>query len=534
MAIDAGIDAGGELATQDADAARYIDEVHEFAAEYRYSDDGAAVSRSVVEAAAAGNPDFAGLEREYANLWAEMAIRLDRMAEVDRIVERVVANEDRYRAVERLTRMPWFAVAIIHNLEASGNFSRHLHNGDPLTARTVHVPAGRPASGRPPFTWEVSAADALAYRGLDQIADWSVARLAFEFERYNGWGYRLYHPHVKSPYLWSFSNQYSQGKYVADGRWSETAVSQQCGAMVLLKRLFETGHADLGARTAVGTAPERDAAQQPAAPGDGDVGVLREVRQSLVAALHMLDRYDGNGSGLRYPAAEMAPAGVAAADVELMPGASGDDVAALQAMLRTLHYDLVVDRVYGPATGLAVRLFQREHQLVVDGVVGPQTWEALRRSTQAVPQRAGQRYWPLGRGYIITSKFGWRPGGFHKGTDFGWPGGSAGKPVFAVQSGTVIFSGGASGYGGPDPAGWLVIDSSAAEGGGCVEYGHIVRRVAKGDRVVAGQLIAHINPNTQTNGGVPPHLHLSVMPREYNPNAKIDPVPWLGDAIFPG
>ena len=79
------------------------------------------------------------------------------------------------------------------------------------------------------------------YDGLTQVTDWSIEHLAYLFENFNGWGYRLYHPHVKSPYLWSYSNHYTSGKYVGDGQWSETAVSRQCGAMVLLKRLQETG-----------------------------------------------------------------------------------------------------------------------------------------------------------------------------------------------------------------------------------------------------------------------------------------------------
>ena len=143
------------------------------------------------------------------------------------------------------------------------------------------------------------------------------------------------------------------------------------------------------------------------------------------------------------------------------------------------------------------------------------------------------RYWPLGTGWIITSPFGPRAGGFHAGTDFGFPGGSAGKPVYACASGTVIYAGAAQGYGGPDPAGWLVVDHPAAVGGGCTEYGHIIREVARGDRVTAGQRIARINPDSATNGGVAPHVHLSVMPREYNPKAKIDPIPWLAGALEP-
>jgi hypothetical protein len=144
------------------------------------------------------------------------------------------------------------------------------------------------------------------------------------------------------------------------------------------------------------------------------------------------------------------------------------------------------------------------------------------------------RFWPMEAGRIITSPFGPRSGGFHAGTDFGWPGGSAGKPVYAVQAGTVIYAGAASGYGGPDPAGWLVIDSTDAEGGGCLEYGHIIREVGLGARVVAGRRIGRINPNSSTNGGVAPHLHLSDMPYAYDPAKKQDPLPRLAGAREPG
>lgn len=106
-------------------------------------------------------------------------------------------------------------------------------------------------------------------------------------------------------------------------------------------------------------------------------------------------------------------------------------------------------------------------------------------------------------------------------------------PVYACRAGTVIHAGAASGYGGPDPAGWLVIDHPADAGGGCTEYGHIIREVAKGELVRAGQRIGRINPSSATNGGVSPHLHLSVMPGGYDANAKIDPLPWLGNPIEP-
>jgi lysozyme family protein len=183
------------------------------------------------------------LGREYRLLYASCLIRPNRRAEVDRIARRLTANRRRYEKVAKTLKMPWYVVAVIHALEAGMDFTRHLHNGDPLTARTTHVPAGRPRAGRPPFTWEASAIDALRGQGFAQWSDWSVPGILYKLEAYNGWGYRERHPQVLSPYLWSFSNHYARGKYVADGRFSTTAVSAQCGAAVLLKRLEERGKA---------------------------------------------------------------------------------------------------------------------------------------------------------------------------------------------------------------------------------------------------------------------------------------------------
>jgi lysozyme family protein len=182
---------------------------------------------------------MAALTREarqnYNLLYQSLLIRPARRAAVDQMVRRITANKARYQKVAKAIGMPWYVVGIIHSLEAGGNFTKHLHNGDPLTARTTHVPAGRPRTGRPPFTWEASAIDALS--GFRAWKDWSVPGTLFKLEGYNGFGYRDHHPTVPSPYLWSFSNHYTKGKYVADGKFSSSAISQQCGAAVLLKRL---------------------------------------------------------------------------------------------------------------------------------------------------------------------------------------------------------------------------------------------------------------------------------------------------------
>ena len=181
------------------------------------------------------------LRREYEDLFNTCVIHPERVSMVDETVAGLLAHRSRYQKVSDRMGIPWAFTAVIHNMEAGRNFSKHLHNGDSLTHRTVQVPTGRPKAGTPPFTWEESATDALLLKKLGPQTDWSLAGTLYQLERYNGWGYRLYHPHVLSPYLWCSCRHYKGGKYASDGTWSDTAVSRQCGAAVLLRRLAEKG-----------------------------------------------------------------------------------------------------------------------------------------------------------------------------------------------------------------------------------------------------------------------------------------------------
>lgn len=181
------------------------------------------------------------LRDSYEALFNSCTIRPERSAAVEKRLAILRDNRDRYQAVEQELGVPWPFVAVVHSMESDCNFNCHLHNGDPLKARTKQVPAGRPKKGNPPFGWAASAADALTLHGLGAGTDWSLAGTLYELERFNGFGYRLFHKHVLSPYLWSFSNHYASGKYTSDGKWSDTEVSKQCGAAVMLRRLAELG-----------------------------------------------------------------------------------------------------------------------------------------------------------------------------------------------------------------------------------------------------------------------------------------------------
>ena len=181
---------------------------------------------------------FGAMAEEYRILWDTLNVRQSRIGEIDAVVDRIHGHEARYNTVAQATNIPWYVVAVIHYLESDLDFSVHLHNKDPLTGYTINEPTGRLKTHEPPFTWEESAIDALTYDGLSAISDWSIEKIAYQLEAFNGFGYRRHHPNVKSPYLWSFSNHYEKGRYIGDRHWSEESVSDQCGAMVLICQMI--------------------------------------------------------------------------------------------------------------------------------------------------------------------------------------------------------------------------------------------------------------------------------------------------------
>jgi lysozyme family protein len=178
---------------------------------------------------------------EYRRLFKTAKVRPQRRPLVEQSVKALVANKKRYKKAGDPVDVPWWIVAVLHELEASRNFKLHLHNGDPLTRKTVHVPAGRPP-GNPPFTWEESATDAMTFDNMAHKTDWSMSHALYRLERFNGFGYRP--RHLNSPYLWSFSQHYTKGKFDQDGHFDPGLVSQQCGAAVLLRVMVDEGHVE--------------------------------------------------------------------------------------------------------------------------------------------------------------------------------------------------------------------------------------------------------------------------------------------------
>lgn len=177
------------------------------------------------------------LADEYRRLWNRLAIQQEHRSRVNAVAAKLRAHRSRYEAAARPHGMPWQVVAAIHEMESGAKFTKHLHNGDPLSRPTVQVPRGRPP-GPGPFTWEESAADALRLKAVRHVPEWDLANTLYFLEGYNGFGYRMHYPEENSPYLWSMStNSTLPGKYVSDGRFDPTAPSSQVGAALLIREL---------------------------------------------------------------------------------------------------------------------------------------------------------------------------------------------------------------------------------------------------------------------------------------------------------
>lgn len=175
---------------------------------------------------------------DYSALLMTAKINNARQGAVADVCDKILKNKTRYMSVQASTGCPWHVVGVIHLLESSLSFSGVLHNGEKIvgTGRvTKLVPAGR----GPFATWEASAIDALKLRKAHEVKDWGVENTLKFLESYNGMGYRK--RGINSPYLWSYTNKYVKGKYVADGKFDALAVSKQIGCCAVFLGLLDKG-----------------------------------------------------------------------------------------------------------------------------------------------------------------------------------------------------------------------------------------------------------------------------------------------------
>lgn len=168
-----------------------------------------------------------------ANLkrWQNMKVNPGSVVTLDKVAARLIAPtaKNRYKAVEDKTGVPWPVIAVTHEREASQSWKANLAQGDPWDRVSTHVP-----KGQGPFSsWEEAAINAVKEF---KWTDWSAGGMLTFLERYNGLGYS--NKGKPSPYVWSKTDQYVSGKYVADGVYDANAVDKQMGCAALLMRMM--------------------------------------------------------------------------------------------------------------------------------------------------------------------------------------------------------------------------------------------------------------------------------------------------------
>jgi len=68
-----------------------------------------------------------------------MVIKPSLIAAADKICDKLVKHKDRYIKVELTTTVPWWWIAIVHNLESGADFATYLGNRLVNSSRSILV-----------------------------------------------------------------------------------------------------------------------------------------------------------------------------------------------------------------------------------------------------------------------------------------------------------------------------------------------------------------------------------------------------------
>lgn len=173
---------------------------------------------------------------DYTKLWSEMVLIRD----ITPYIEKILDNRELYKKAAEYCwlrydkghfNVPWQVIAILHLMEAGCNPMRQILNGEYWSRETKYVPKGM-------GPWCSFERSCLSSFTIDKKVPpvWDIPNTLYYFEAHNGFGYRRYR-NINSPYLWSFTNHYVNGKYISDGRYDEDAISKQPGVAAILKFL---------------------------------------------------------------------------------------------------------------------------------------------------------------------------------------------------------------------------------------------------------------------------------------------------------
>lgn len=267
---------------------------------------------------------YLSLKSEYDDLLSTMAV--NSVAAVEAVAKKLIGPNylPRYQHVSALTGVPAVLIAALDERESGADPNAALGQGDPWNKISKHVPIGF----GPWSSWDEAAEFYVKYDHLnDNAYPWSWSYACFKAEAWNGFGPRAHGIHTG--YLWSGTNHYSKGKYVADGVWNPDFVDKQLGVVPIMMRMVALCPAlkfDPLAVTEISFTDSSPPSPVPLGLGGHGQHSIKWLQQALNAII-------------------------------LPEGAK-----------------LVVDGSYGRKTASAVRQFQSAYHLDdVDGIFGPKT-----------------------------------------------------------------------------------------------------------------------------------------------------------------
>lgn len=196
-----------------------------------------------------------GLKAVNAHRWASMHMKANRIGAFHQTAVRLCdpIAKARYQGVTdclvglKEQPVPWWFIAVVSEREYGGppRWNRQLAQGCPLGSVSLLEP-----KGRGPFlvhadditpghdAWTRGCLDALidCEPHAAKWTDWTAGGVLTLWEEYNGLGYAA--RGVPSAYVWSGTDQYSSGKYIADHVYRQNVVDVQEGCAPILSMMM--------------------------------------------------------------------------------------------------------------------------------------------------------------------------------------------------------------------------------------------------------------------------------------------------------
>lgn len=181
--------------------------------------------------------DYKALIAQNNHLWGIAEYHSDMLVAAKSVASHICASDAKavYKKLQGLTSVPWWVIGVIHYRECSLKWTGSIAQGDPWNKVSTHDPRGRG-----PFkSFLAAGVDALMNCAphAGRWKDWTPGGALTLLELYNGLGYETHG--TPSPYVWSGTQNYRHGKFVADHQYSATAVDKQLGAAIILHCMQE-------------------------------------------------------------------------------------------------------------------------------------------------------------------------------------------------------------------------------------------------------------------------------------------------------